>query len=223
MEELDLKEMFSYFWTKKIYIIMITTLALLLGIVYTIWIQKPEYKSYTTILLKGTENQITSNDIMLNQKLVDAYREIVKSKRVLTQVITNLDLDYSYEQLFNNVSVESVNETEIIKVSVSDGDNITARDITNEIAYVFNNEVSKLYDLQNVGIIDRAEISNTPYNINVVKQLVLSLLIGLVLSFAMVFVMFYFDNTLRSRSFIEDKLGLSIIGVIPRDGGSKYE
>lgn len=223
MEELDLKEMFSYFWTKKFYIIIITTLALLLGIVHIIWIQKPEYKSYTTILLKGTESQITSNDITLNQKLVDSYREIVKSKRVLTKVITNLDLDYSYEQLFNKVSVESVNETEIIKISVVDGNNITARDITNEIAYVFNNEVSKLYDLQNIGVIDRAEITNAPYNINFVKQILLSLLIGLVLSFALVFVMFYFDNTLRNTSFIEEKLGLSIIGVIPRDGDSKYE
>lgn len=223
MEELDLKEMFNYFWTKKMYIIIITLVALLLGMTYTIWIQKPEYKSYTTILLKGTESQITSNDIMLNQKLVDSYREIVKSKRVLNKVITNLELNYSYEQLFNKVSVESVNNTEIIKVIVKDKDNITARDITNEIAYVFNNEVVKLYDLQNIGIIDRAEISNAPYNINIIKQLVLSLLIGIVLGFIIVFVMFYFDNTLRNTSFIEEKLGLSIIGTIPKDGGNKNE
>lgn len=223
MEELDLKEMLNYFWSKKMYIIIASLIALLLGMVYTIWIQEPQYKSYTTILLKGTESQITSNDIALNQKLVDAYREIVKSKRVLNKVITNLELTYSYEQLFSKVTVESVNETEIIKVSVTDGDNITARDITNEIAYVFNNEVVKLYDLQNIGIIDKAEISDAPSNINVIKQLVLALLIGIVLGFAVVFVMFYFDNTLKNTAFIEEKLGLSIIGSIPRDGGNGNE
>lgn len=223
MEELDLKEMLNYFWSKKMYIIIASLIGLLLGMVYTIWIQEPQYKSYTTILLKGTESQITSNDIALNQKLVDAYREIVKSKRVLNKVIANLELTYSYEQLFSKVTVESVNETEIIKVSVTDGDNITARDITNEIAYVFNNEVVKLYDLQNIGIIDKAEISDAPSNINVIKQLVISLLIGIVLGFAVVFVMFYFDNTLKNTAFIEEKLGLSIIGSIPRDGGNGNE
>lgn len=223
MEELDLKEMLNYFWSKKMYIIIASLIALLLGMVYTIWIQEPQYKSYTTILLKGTESQITSNDIALNQKLVDAYREIVKSKRVLNKVITNLELNYSYEYLFSKVTVESVNDTEIIKVSVTDGDNITARDITNEIAYVFNNEVVKLYDLQNIGIIDKAEISDAPSNINVVKQLILALLIGIVLGFAVVFIMFYFDNTLKNTTFIEEKLGLSIIGTIPRDGGNENE
>lgn len=223
MEELDLKEILNYFWSKKMYIIIASLIALLLGMVYTIWIQEPQYKSYTTILLKGTESQITSNDIALNQKLVDAYREIVKSKRVLNKVITNLELTYSYEQLFSKVTVESVNDTEIIKVSVTDGDNITARDITNEIAYVFNNEVVKLYDLQNIGIIDKAEISDAPSNINVIKQLVLALLIGIVLGFAVVFVMFYFDNTLKNTAFIEEKLGLSIVGSIPRDGGNGNE
>jgi len=223
MEELDLKEMLSYFWSKKMYIIIASLIALLLGMIYTIWIQEPQYKSYTTILLKGTESQITSNDIALNQKLVDAYREIVKSKRVLNKVITNLELNYSYEYLFSKVTVESVNDTEIIKVSVTDGDNITARDITNEIAYVFNNEVVKLYDLQNIGIIDKAEISDAPSNINVIKQLVISLLIGIILGFAVVFVMFYFDNTLKNTAFIEEKLGLSIIGSIPRDGGNGNE
>jgi len=223
MEELDLKEMLSYFWSKKMYIIIASLIALLLGMIYTIWIQEPQYKSYTTILLKGTESQITSNDIALNQKLVDAYREIVKSKRVLNKVITNLELNYSYEYLFSKVTVESVNDTEIIKVSVTDGDNITARDITNEIAYVFNNEVVKLYDLQNIGIIDKAEISDAPSNINVIKQLVISLLIGIILGFAVVFVMFYFDNTLKNPIFIEEKLGLSIIGSIPRDGGNGNE
>lgn len=223
MEELDLKEMLNYFWSKKMYIIIASLIALLLGMVYTIWIQEPQYKSYTTILLKGTESQITSNDIALNQKLVDAYREIVKSKRVLNKVITNLELTYSYEQLFSKVTVESVNETEIIKVSVTDGDNITARDITNEIAYVFNNEVVKLYDLQNIGIIDKAEISDAPANINVIKQLIIALLIGIVLGFGLVFVMFYFDNTLKNTAFIEEKLGLSIIGSIPRDGGNGNE
>ena len=41
MEELDLKEMLNYFWSKKMYIIIASLITLLSGMVYTIWIQEP--------------------------------------------------------------------------------------------------------------------------------------------------------------------------------------
>ena len=225
MEEIDIKEMLNYFWSKKIYILLITVVALALGSIYTFNIQKPVYKSYTTILLtkENDSTSITSNDIMLNQKLVNAYREIIKSKKVLGRVINNLDLTYSFEELKSKVTVESINETEIIKISVTDEDSRLAKNIANEIASVFNSEIIKLYDIQNIGVIDKAELASTPYNVNVTKQLVIASLIGFVLGWAIVFVIFYFDNTIKSTEEVENKLKLPIIGAVPETGGRKYE
>jgi len=225
MEEIDLKDMFNYFWTKKFYIILIVLLALLLGSFYTAAIQKPKYKSYTTILLtkENDTSSITSTDIMLNQNLVDTYREIIKSKKVLNRVINNLDLDYSFSDLNERVTVESINETEIIKISVVDLDNRLAMEIANEIASVFNSEVVKLFNIQNIGVVDEAEISTSPYNISIVKQLILALMIGLVLGFGIVLVMYYFDNTIKNVEEVENKLGLPIIGAVPEMGGRKHE
>lgn len=225
MEEIDLKELFTYFWAKKLYIILIAACALVVGVVYSFNIQKPMYKSYTTILLtkESDSNSITSSDITLNQKLVDTYREIITSKKVLGRVINNLDLDYTVGQLSSKVNVQSINNTEILKITVSDLDNRTARNIANEIAYVFNSEIIKLYNIQNIGIIDSAEISNTPYNVNLTKQLVVSSLIGLIIGFAVVFVAYYFDNTIKSTIEVENKLDLPVIGAIPEFGGRKNE
>ena len=88
------------------------------------------YQSYTTVILgssANTSNSITQNDINLNKNLVSTYAQIVKSKRVLEQVITQLDLDIEYEELANKISVGSVNDTEIIKISVSDSDAVRAK------------------------------------------------------------------------------------------------
>ena len=65
MEEIDLKDLLNYFLSKKIYIIVCILIALLVGSVYSAVIQKPKYKSYTTILLtkENDSNSITSNDI----------------------------------------------------------------------------------------------------------------------------------------------------------------
>ena len=82
MEEIDLKELLGYFLSKKIYIIFLVMFCLVAGSIYTAAIQKPKYKSYTTILLtkENDSTSITSTDITLNKNLVDTYREIIKSK-----------------------------------------------------------------------------------------------------------------------------------------------
>lgn len=223
MEEIDLKAMFNYFLTKKLYIIIITLVALLLGIVYSNFIQEPMYKSYTTILLtkENDSSSITSNDITLNRNLVDTYREIVKSRKVVSKVISNLDLDYSVDALNSRISVSSINETEIIKITVVDEDRELAMNIANETAQVFNSEIVKLYNIQNIGIVDEAEIAPVPYNVSVLKQSLIASLIGLVLGIGIVFVMFYFDTTIKSSEEIENKLGLPVIAEIPKAGGKK--
>lgn len=223
MEELDLKSLFNYFMNKKLYIILTTVVCLLIGIIYVGLLKTPMYKSYTTILLtkEMDSNTITSNDITLNKSLVDTYREIVKSRKVIGTVKNNLKLSYSIDELNSLVSVSSVNDTELIKISVVNEDNELAMKIANETASVFNSEIVKLYNIQNIGIVDVAEVANSPYNINVIKQLIIFGLIGFVLSVGIVFVIFYFDTTIKTEEEIEAQLNLPVIGKIPRLGGKK--
>ncbi len=221
MEEIDLKEMFLYFWTKKLIFIILIIVGIAVGIIYTNYLEVPKYRSYTTILLTKEESStaITSSDVTLNKNLVDTYREIIKSRNVLGKVITNLDLEYSIDELGKMITVESVNDTEIIKVTVTNTDDYLAMNIADEIANVFKTEIVKLYNIQNVGVIDTAALPTKPYNINIVKTTLITTLIGLVLAFAISFILFYFDTTIKNSEEIERKLGLTVIGNIPMLGG----
>ena len=217
MEELDLNELFSYIWSKKLVILLIIVVFLTGSIVYSAFIQKPMYQSYTTILLTKEESNtaISYSDLNLNRSLVDTYSVIIKSNTVMKKVIDNLKLDYDVSNLKKLVTVENVNDTEIIKITVKNSDSNKAKDIANEIAKVFNAEIVKLYNIQNIGVVDKAEVNTIPYNVHFTKQVVLGTLIGCVLSFALVFVVFYFDTTIKSADEIEKKLGLAVIGTIP--------
>ena len=223
MEEIDLKELLGYFWGKKLIIIISLVLFVLGGFIYSTKLQKPLYKSYTTILLTKEESStsITSNDITLNRNLVDTYREIIKSRNVLGKVITNLNLDYTVDELMKKVSVENINDTEIIKISVVDADEWKSMTIADEIAKVFNTEVVKLYSIQNIGVIDTAELPNKPYNISLIKTVAIAAAIGLVLSLSIIFVIFYFDTTIKDGDEVEKKLGIVVIGNIPVAGGKR--
>ena len=219
MEEINLKELFSYFKTRIKYILIIMVIVLIFGNIYSIVIRKPLYKSNTTIILvngKNTSDNLSSNDIQLNKNLVSTYSEIIKSRKVLSQVISNLNLSTSVEALSSQISVNSITNTEIIKINVSNTNAKNASIIANEIAKVFSEEVKAIYHLENVATIDEAVIASSPYNVNYMKDNVIYLLIGLVLSLGLIFITYYFDTTIKSDEIIEQKFGLTILGVVPK-------
>jgi len=222
MEEINLKDLFSYFVSKLFIVVITLAVAILVSAIYSECIKVPKYQSYTTIVLTRSgesgenSNGITQNDISLNQKLVSTYREIIKSRRVLGQVIKNLDLDMSVEQLSGMISVTNEEDTELIKISVSCGNKTDAKNIANEIAKVFSNEIVDIYNIKNVSIIDSAIKAKNPYNMNTTKDVVIASLIGIVLGFGMIFIMFYFDTTIKNAEEVQTKLGLPLLGVVPR-------
>ena len=226
MEEVDLKELFAYFFKKISIIIAITFLFLIAGFVYIMFIRTPLYKGDTTVILvnkSGDSNNqtVTQSDVVLNQKLVSTYTQIVKSKKVLNQVINDLNLSYTYGQLNKHVSVSNVSDTEIIKISVSDEDPETAAKIANAVATVFKEEVGNIYHLENVTIIDKAEVQSKPFNIKVAKTLAISFVGGMAVSLMLVFVLYYFDTSIKSSEDVEKKLGVAVIGTIPHVGSGK--
>lgn len=221
MEEIDLKELFVFFKGKIGFIISITAAVCILGSIYGFLIQKPMYQSYTTVILGSsttTSSGITQNDVTLNKNLVSTYAEIVKSKRVLNQVIDELELDIDYETLAKEISVSSVNETEIIKITVSDKDAVRAKNVANVTASSFAKEVIDLYKMNNVNILDEATTAISPYNINVIKQLVIYILVGVILGAGIAFVIFYFDRTIKSVAQVEQRIKLPILGSVQMYG-----
>lgn len=223
MEEIDLKELFDFIKGKIGLLVIIIVSICLVGCIYGLFIQRPMYKSYTTVILAGNESTITQGDIALNKNLVDTYAEIVKSRRVLDQVITELGLDTSFGVLSNQISVSAVNNTEIIKINVSDKDAKKAKNIANVTAKYFAKEVVDLYNMNNVNILDEAIEAEKPYNINVLKQVSIYFILGLVIAFGVLFVIFYFDRTIKSVEQIEQKIKLPILGSVQAltKGGKK--
>lgn len=227
MEEIDLKELLEFVKSKLNLLILITIGVCLLGCVYGLFIQKPMYKSYTTIILGGNETTasqtITQSDITLNKNLVDTYAEIVKSRRVLEQVIAELDLEETYEELSNKISVSSVNNTEIIKITVADSNPIEAKNVANVTANFFSKEVIKLYNMNNVNVLDEANEANEPYNINIPKQVIIYFFIGIIIALSILFIIFYFDRTIKSVEQVEQKIKLPILGGVEeyKKGGKR--
>ena len=225
MEEIDLKELFTFVKSKIGILVAITAGVCILGCIYGLFLQTPMYQSYTTVILSSNEGTINQQDLNLYKNLVNTYAEIVKSRRVLDQVIDELDLDLTYELLHGKIDVSAVNNTEIIKITVNDKNAIEAKNIANITAEYFTDEISELYNMNNVDILDEAIESEKPYNINIIKQTIIYLMLGFILAAGILFVIFYFDRSVKSIEQVEQKIKLPILGgvqdISKNKGGKK--
>lgn len=226
MEELDLKELFEIFWAKKAQIVLIVLIFLIIGVIYTIGFTTPKYSAETTLILASqnnnnqNENTITtstSTELTVNSKLVSTYSELIKSKNIIRQVISNLNLatSISEEELKNSVTVSSVEETEIIKITVTTKIPVNSSKIANEIAKVFSEKVKEIYSIENVQVVDEAETPSGPSNINHPKDIVIFVFIGVVVAAMYVLIANMLDTTVKTAEEIEKEFKLPVLASIP--------
>ena len=220
--EIDLKEILLDFWNKKIQIILIMAIFILIGIAYTITFVKPVYTSSTTLLLatsgnaSSQANTITTTDITLNSKLVSTYSTLAQSKSVLSKVISNLGIDMSEDELKANVSVTQKTNTEIIVLSVTNSDPTLAAQLTNETAKVFMEKVSEIYKINNVQVVDKAEVSTSPSNVNHAKDVIIFAAIGVVVSIIYVIATNLLDTTIKTPEDVEKQFKVPVLVAIPK-------
>ena len=224
MEELDLKQLFKIFWNKRLHIISIVLVFLIIGSIYSFAFVKPKYKAYTTLVLaqsdvlatEGDKAQgITQTELTINQKLVPTYSELVKTNNVLREVIRELGLNVDEDEIRKSVTVKLVEDTELIKITVTNKNAVDAKNIANKIAEIFSDRVKQIYKIDNVIIVDPAEEAEEPYNINHIKDLAIFMAIGLVVAIIYVLLANLLDTTVKSAEDIEKELGVSVLVSIP--------
>ena len=227
MEEINIKDFFNYL-KKYILIICGVVVIFVIGVfIYDKSIKKPLYTTYTTIILtKSNEAQtsttITQNDILLNQKLVETYTKIIKSKLVLDQVISETGITYTAEELGQNVAVEAYENTEMLKISVTDSDPELSASIANSIAQVFSGEVAKIYQMNNISVIDIAQVPDEVSNNTLTRDFFIALFISIFGSIGVIFIIYYFDDSIKLTDDLEEEIGMPVIAkVFKSDIGSK--
>ena len=222
MEELDLKELLQIFWEKKTQIILIIAIFTVIGVIYSLGFVTPKYQASTTLLLAtnsssdktGTES-ITTTDVTLNSKLVSTYSKLVESNKIVRKVISNLSLKMDEETLKKSISVTAVEDAEMIQIAVKNEDPVLATKIANETAKVFIENVKEYYGMENVHVVDEAEIPQEPANVNHAKDVMIFAFIGVVIAIMYVLVANMLDTTIKTEEDIEKISGLTVLATMP--------
>ena len=219
-EEINLKEIIDLLWSKKLFIIACCLLGAVVGLIYTMKFVTPKYTATSSLILvqtdsSGSASGVTTSDVTLNDKLIETYKELAKSKSVINEVIEELNLDLSYSKVKSEVNVQAVTGTQIIKISVTDPEPTRATAITNTLSQVFADKVEEIYKIDNIKSVDEAETPTIPSNINHKKDVLIFLVIAFVLSIGIIFLVSVLDTTVNQSTDFEKSLGVKVLAEIP--------
>ena len=215
--EIDLGEVFHLVISKLGVIILSGILLGVLSIIGTMLFITPKYESTTKIMVlnKQDNNTLTSADMQTSTQLAKDYTELIQSRTVLEGVIAQLNLDMTYKEMLNKVSVETSSDSRIVSISVTDEDPYTASEIANAVRDMAAEHIQSVMDIEAVNVVDTANIPNEKASPSLAKNGVIGGLLGVIIAMAAVIIIYLTNDTLKVEEDVERYLGLSVLGSIP--------
>lgn len=230
-EEISLKELWFVIQKRWKWILLCTVLGGLLFYLVTEFFIPKRYTSSLELYVNNSENASSSgnvdvNDITASQKLANTYIVVLKNPSVLKQVASKLG-SLTADELSDVLSFNSVEETEVLRISAETKDPQLSADICNAVAEVAPSVLQRVVKAGSVDIIGAAEPSAEPSYPHVMRSTFIGALLFLILSNAAFFVIYFFDNTVKGEEDVRQRLGIPVIGEVPsmdvdKKGGFRY-
>ncbi len=216
-QEIEIREILAIISKRWRLLLLLLVLAVTTSGVVSFFVLTPIYEASTTLLVgKPTEGaQIIYQDIQLNRQLVKTYGEIAKSSKVANDIIQELNLSLTTDQLKEKIDVRQVGDTEIISISVQDESPEHAAFLANGVARVFMHHVAQIMKTDNVSIIDSAGVPTSPISPRKMLNIAIAAVLSLMGGFFLVFALEYFDNTIKTPLDVERYLEIPLLGSIP--------
>lgn len=222
--ELDLKD-YIRILRKRIGLILafVVVISMVTAIASYLWLQ-PIYQASTKLIVnKSNESvnvgQLDINTVNLNIRLIDTYKEIIKTPVIMDQVVQeHPELGLTSEQLTARVKVSSVNNTQVMTLSVQDPSYRKATEIVNAISLVFIQEIPSIMKVDNVSLLAPANPNKTPSQVKPqpVLNTAIAFIVSLMIAVGLTFLLEYMDDTIRTEQDVEQYLGVPTIAMIPK-------
>ncbi len=133
------------------------------------------------------------------------HQELLLSERDLSRTITGFD-----------AQLENIPEAELELAKRTRVNTVNAELYTFLLQKQQEARIAQASTISNVQIVDPAVTPKEPIKPNKKKNLALGLILGLMLGVGLAFLLDYMDQTIKTSEDVKEKLGLNVLGIIPR-------
>lgn len=210
---------------KRHFLILILSILLsgILGYSGTTFFIEPQYEASITMIVNtrnNTTENVTNDNITSAQNLVSTYSVIIKSNTILNQVIDRLNLEMDYNELEDNVYVNAVDDTQIMRIAVRNSSKLLAKKIVNEIADIAPAVIVDIVEAGSCKVVSTVDTSENPVTPNVLKNVLLASAIGGILAtIGITFVSLFKVKNIIDANDLNNYLDLPVLGIIPEIEG----
>ena len=221
---MELKEYLSVI-KKRWWVLVLTVLVCFAAaIVYNMKYQ-PLYRASVDLIVNEPsitstgQDQVDSSSIEANLKLINTYKKIITSDSITKLVVErHPELNLTSTQVGDKLMIDSTQNTQVINVSVEAPSYETAATIANSTGNVFISQIPEIMKVSNVSVLNAADPNRSPEPVNDHRQMliILSLVVGLMLGFGIVFLLEYLDDSVKTEFDVENALGLPVLAKVER-------
>jgi len=172
------------------------------------------------VSLDNSLKVFSENDIYVSQSLLDSYVVILKSRSFLDEVAEHTGLDISYSELDEMIFAAPVEETEILKVTVTSADPVEAETIANGIATLLPDRIESIIEGTSTQVADYAVVASGPSSPNKMTNALLGFIFGFVLIVMLILLDAMTNQTIRTQEDIVQLEDYPLLAAIPDLGKS---
>ncbi len=208
-------------WHRIWIVILSGVLVGVLGFSYATFFITPQYSSSVMLyvnnssLLGNTTFSISSSELTAAQGLVKTYSVILKNRTTLSEVIEKTGLDYTYEEVYHMIETKSVNETEVLKVTVTNNDPYEAAAIANCIAEVLPKRISDIIEKSSMKVVDLGVVDTNKVSPSITKYTELGVVLGAMAALILLVIVAIMDGTIHDEEYILKNYDYPILAKVP--------
>lgn len=215
--EIDLVELLGVILHNLWIIIVSGVIVAAVALLVSYFIITPKYESVTKIYVisKTNADTMTYSDLQAGSTLTKDYKELVKSRPVLEEVLAETGIDVELKNLEAQITVEVPQDTRIVSITVEDKDPYEARIIADSVRIAASKHIQEVMDTEAVNVVEEASLPIEKSSPSILKNTAIGYAVGLFLAIAIVIINYIMDDTIKTPDDVEKFLGVSVLGSIP--------
>ena len=212
--------MFVGFLQKRIKLVALGLLfGLIAGWAASSFVIPPKYSSYVDLYItnnnKSETDSVEFNDINAAQKLAGTYVVILQSNKVTQSVLESLDSDMSSAKLLSMTKFTSVQNTEVLRISVETKDPQLTKDICDAYMYTAQNTLDSVVGAGSVKVISEPLYPDKPSSPSVIKFTAIGGLLGIVIIVGLLFLRLKLNRPVSDDKMLSERYAIPVLGSIP--------
>jgi capsular exopolysaccharide synthesis family protein len=189
-----------------------------------------KYESSALIYVQNNTNisdatGLNINDITASQKLVNTCQIIFRSDTMMEKIKDALNLKYTTDELKTMITAQSVNNTEVMRITATSKSRYEAADIINTMLKLADEEFQRIIKTGDFEIVDYGRVSDEPSFPNIPLFTVIGFAAGFLLAYAFIFLVEMLNVVIKHNDDITKLYDIPIFAEIPVfevEAGKKY-